>query len=339
MAKVSVVLFNLGGPDSQKAVLPFLRNLFRDKAILRYPWFFRIIIAEIIARVRAPKSKNIYKLIGGSSPILQQCEDQVKSLTKSFNSSRNFQFLIAMRYWNPRAKLAYKEIAIFNPDKIILLPLYPQFSSTTTGSSIAEWGHIDQKKILSIGCYPALDEFITSFSNQIAPLINEASKIGTPRILFSAHGLPKKIAYSGDPYIYHVEISARAISKKLKLDPNQWRICYQSRVGPVEWIGPYLDDEIINAGKDAVPIVVVPISFTSEHSETLVELDIEYAELAQQNNVTGYFRAPTVTNDPIFIEALKHLITAGLENRLLNCPRDSRLLCPAQVCTFKKEIK
>lgn len=331
--RISVILLNLGGPDGQKSVLPFLRNLFRDPAILRIPTLPRLLLAEIIARLRLGTAKKIYGSIGGGSPIRKNCQAQADSIQKSLTDVGQVGVFLAMRYWHPRAIDAVEQSNKFKPDKTILLPLYPQFSTTSTESSLDEWRKIvGGDPNIAIGCYPELRGFVDAYSEQTRICWERAEKIGQPRLLFSAHGLPKKIANSGDPYVVHVQQSAKAIAKTLQLNAEQWRVCYQSRVGPLEWVGPSTDQEIIQAGIDGVPIVLVPIAFTSEHSETLVELDVEYAKLAAECAVPGYFRVPTVSTNPIFIESLSKLIMDALNGNLAACPRDKRLCCPVQAC-------
>lgn len=332
MSRVAVVLVNLGGPDGPDAVLPFLRNLFRDPAILRLPTLPRLLLAEWIARRRAPTARGIYAHIGGRSPIREQCEGQAAALAAALGDLGEVRVVVAMRYWRPRAAEVAAEVAAFAPERTVFLPLYPQFSTTTTASSLDEWCAVAGAPDVAIGCYPQSPGFVEAQAGRIRPVWAQAEAVGAPRLLFSAHGLPKRIADSGDPYAGHVRRSAAAIAAELGIGDGAWRVCYQSRVGRLEWIGPSTDEEIIRAGRDGVPLVVAPVAFTSEHSETLVELDIEYAELARRHNVPGYFRAPTVGDDPAFIDGLARIVRAALEGRLPPCPRQPGLVCPGQSC-------
>ena len=313
MARKAVVLFNLGGPDSLEAVEPFLYNLFYDPAIIRLPTPFRFLIAKLISKRRAPIAQDIYRNIGGSSPLLSQTEDQADALLKSLqDGGDDYKIFIAMRYWHPRASETVRAVADFKPEEVILLPLYPQFSTTTTRSSVREWKREAEKIGLQVPtstlcCYP--DD--TGFVKANAALIREKlAKVegDQPRLLFSAHGLPKKIVDAGDPYQWQVEQSVAAIVKELAMDDLDYRICYQSRVGPVEWIGPATEDEIEEAGQEKRPVMIIPVAFVSEHSETLVELDIEYAELAEEKGVPAYYRVPTVGIEPAFIQGLADLV-------------------------------
>lgn len=340
MTKTAVVLFNLGGPDGPDAVLPFLINLFSDPAILRMGQPFRWLLAQTIARRRAPLARGIYGQIGGGSPILAQTQAQAAALEAELADLGDVKTFIAMRYWHPRAAQAVESIRSFAPDRIVLLPLYPQYSTTTTASSVREWEKLSsgiQAPVSVIGCYPAEPWFTLAHVQAVTPLMDEARKIGTPRILFSAHGLPKRISDDGDPYAGQTERTAQAIAEQLGLGPEDWRVCYQSRVGRLEWIGPSTDDEIRRAGRDKVPVIVVPIAFVSEHSETLVELDIEYRQLAEKVGVPGYFRAPTPGDSPAFIQGLGRLVRAAVGGELAACPNNSARLCPYAQCAAKKE--
>lgn len=315
--KVAIVLFNLGGPDSLQAVRPFLRNLFNDPAIIAAPAPVRWFLSYWISMRRAPIARKIYEHLGGKSPLLGLTLEQANSLEKKFDGDDQAKVFVAMRYWHPMSDETARAVKNFAPDRVVLLPLYPQFSTTTTGSSLMDWQRAAKQAGLdvpttAICCYPDETGFISAIASDTEEVFQEASKNGKPRILFSAHGLPKKIVDGGDPYPEHVEKTAQAIVEKLGRKNLDWVVCYQSRVGPLEWIGPATEDEIARAGEDKVPVVVVPIAFVSEHSETLVELDIEYKELALSLGVPAYHRVKTVCSDPTFINGLKNLVDRAL---------------------------
>ena len=317
MTKRAIVIFNLGGPDKPSAVQPFLFNLFNDKAIINLPKPIRWILATIISKRRAPIAKQIYAELGGGSPILNLTNQQARKLEKNLNpdGGKNSKVFIAMRYWHPMTLETAISVQNFDPDEVILLPLYPQYSGTTTGSSLNEWSlsvnKIKLKKpTKTICCYPIDDAVVQSQSDLLIKEIVKTKK--KVRILFSAHGLPKKIIEKGDPYQIQVEKTAEAIANKTKLDNDSWNICYQSRVGPLEWIGPSLDDELQRASKDKIGVIILPIAFVSEHSETLVELDIEYRKLAEDLNVPYYGRVPAIGTHPKFIDGLKDLIDKAI---------------------------
>lgn len=313
MKKIAVILANLGGPDSLDAVEPFLFNLFYDKAIITLPNPLRWLIAKLISKRRTPVAKKIYEQLGGKSPILDLTREQATELEALLNSNNDItaKVFVVMRHWKPFSRDVVKEINAYAPDEMLFLPLYPQFSTTMTGSSIADW----IKKIKAyelppckfICCYPMEPLFIQSHIDLIMSTYREAKQLGTPRILFSAHGLPEKIVLNGDPYQWQVEQTVAALVKGLKMDDLDWRICYQSRVGPMEWLKPSTETEIIRAGEEKIPLIVVPVTFVSEHSETLVELDIEYKKLAKKHGIDHYFRVPALATNSHFIESLRHL--------------------------------
>ena len=316
--KVAIVLFNLGGPDKPAAVRPFLRNLFSDPAIIGAPGPIRWLLARWISFRRAPIALKIYQHLGGKSPLLDLTGKQARALEQLFSGPDEIKAFISMRYWHPMSDETARAVRNFAPDRVVLLPLYPQFSTTTTGSSLTDWKRAAKQAGLdatttTVCCYPDEPGFITAIARLVESEINQASSAGKPRILFSAHGLPKKIVDAGDPYPRHVEMTATAIVANLAQADLDWVVCYQSRVGPLQWIGPSTEDEIARAANDGVPVVIVPIAFVSEHSETLVELDIEYRELADQLGVCAYHRVATVGMEARFIGGLKNCVDRAMD--------------------------
>jgi ferrochelatase len=313
--KVAIILFNLGGPDSLESVQPFLRNLFGDPAILRLPTLIRAPLASFLAKRRTAKAREIYAKIGGSSPILGQTEAQARALEAALGQDggegHEWRGYVCMRYWHPMTEAVVRSVKRFAPDRIVLLPLYPQFSTTTTASSFKEWNDTASLKVLTttIESYPTEPGFIAASVALVKQGLADAGA-GPRRVLFSAHGLPERVIKAGDPYQAQVEQTAKAIVDGLgEID---WSICYQSRVGPLKWIGPSTDAEIRRAGADKVRVVVYPLSFVSEHSETLVELDIDYRHLAEKTGVPTYIRVPTVGTHPLFIAGLARLVRDAL---------------------------
>ncbi|TXL75910.1 ferrochelatase [Vineibacter terrae] len=319
MSRVAVVLFNLGGPDSPEAVEPFLRNLFADPAILRVPGFVRRFLGPFIARRRAPTAQAIYARIGGRSPILPQTQAQAAALDAALadrSPDHSCRAFIAMRYWHPFSAQTAAAVKAYGPDRVVLLPLYPQMSTTTSQSSIDDWRQAAQSVGLDaptriVCCYPVQSGLIEAAAALIRPQIDAVAG-GKVRLLFSAHGLPEKVIRGGDPYQWQVECTARAIVERLGSAGLDWAVCYQSRVGPLKWIGPSTDDEIRRAGGDGKAVVLFPVAFVSEHSETLVELDIEYRELAHRSGVPAYHRVATVGVQPAFIDGLAELVLRTL---------------------------
>jgi ferrochelatase len=312
--RLAVVLFNLGGPDSPEAVEPFLANLFSDPAVLTMPGFIRKPLARFIAKKRGPVAREIYAKIGGRSPILPETLAQAEALEKALPEHETRAF-IAMRCWKPFTHEAAAAVAAFKPDHIVLLPLYPQFSTTTTGSSLTEWKRVAAlagitAPTTTICCYPDLDGFVDAVAAGIRDSMAGARTDVSYRLLLSAHGLPKRVIARGDPYQVQVEQTAAAIKARLSL--NDVSICYQSKVGPLEWIGPATDAEIRRAGGEGKGVVIAPVAFVSEHSETLVELDIEYAKLARDCGVPDYRRVPTAGVRPEFIAGLAGLVRQSI---------------------------
>jgi ferrochelatase len=344
MSRLAVVLMNLGAPDRLGAVQPFLFNLFNDPAIINLPQPARWILAQVISRRRAPVAAGIYEELGGASPLLPNTEAQAVALTKDLNSrglAQQVRCFIAMRYWHPMTEQAAEAVKAWGPDRILLVPLYPQYSSTTTASSVGEWRRRARQVGLTaptttLCCYPALDGFVSVMADQVRTALKKIETDRTPRVLFSAHGLPEKIMTAGDPYKFQVEQTVAAVMKKLSGETFDWTVCYQSRVGPLEWIKPYTEDEIRRAGKDYVPLVVVPIAFVSEHSETLVELDIEYRDLAQEVGVPDYIRVPTVGSSAPFIDSLGALVADVHGSGARLCSEVGTRLCPSDrtKCAF-----
>jgi len=311
--KKAIILFNLGGPDSLDAVQPFLFNLFNDPAIISLPTFLRYPLAKFISRRRTPVAKAIYAEMGGKSPILDETLIQVKAIEKNLENEKDeYKCFIVMRCWNPRAVETIKNVKKFNPNQIILLPLYPQYSNATSGSSIKEWNDLCKKESLTVEtkiicCYPTEKDFILSYANLIKEKIN-TDQIEEITLIFSAHGLPENKIKQGDPYQWQVEKTVNDLVKKLSIKNLNYILSYQSRVGPLKWIGPSTEEVIKDEAKKKKIIIVVPVAFVSEHSETLVELDIEYKKLAVENGSREYIRVPAVTANKDFINSLKNSI-------------------------------
>tara|TARA_B100000686_G_scaffold105538_1_gene112688 strand:- start:501 stop:1520 length:1020 start_codon:yes stop_codon:yes gene_type:complete len=333
--KKAVVLFNLGGPDKLESVEPFLFNLFNDPAIISIPSIFRYPLAKIISNRRTPIAKNIYKEIGNKSPILDLTIDQAKSLENKLLEKGEYKTFVAMRCWHPRAIDVIKNVQEYNPDEIILLPLYPQYSASTSGSSIKEWNDLCKKinykvKTKTICCYPTESNFIESHADLIRKTLKNLNNKNF-KLLFSAHGLPESKIKKGDPYQWQVEKTVESVMYKLKNENLDHIISYQSRVGPLKWIGPSTDEVIIKYSKEKKGIVIVPVAFVSEHSETLVELDIEYKKLAEKNGCSFYKRVPALGIEENFIKGLAELVlqkeTRGNFVSSIMCPEKYKK-CP-----------
>ena len=349
MTKTAVVLFNLGGPDSLDAVQPFLFNLFSDPAIISLPSPLRWLLARLITRRRVPIAKDIYRQMGGCSPLLEQTRAQAEALERQINDEGGDQtrVFIAMRYWHPMTDEAVGQVLTFAPDHVVLMPLYPQFSTTTTGSSVEAWQRSAEaagltSPTVTVCCYPVDDLFVRAHAQAIdqalRSIVTKQSRgLGDVQILFSAHGLPKKVIDRGDPYAWQVEQTAAAVASCLQSDIYgwnnlDWRVCYQSRVGRLEWIGPATKDVIAEAAEAGKRLVVTPIAFVSEHAETLVELDVEYRMLAEQKGATGYLRVPALAAHEDYISSLAGLVKfAGHAKASVEvCPAAGERYCPAE---------
>ncbi|MDC0189607.1 ferrochelatase [Rhodospirillales bacterium] len=323
MSRRAIVLFNLGGPDSPKAIQPFLNNLFSDPSIINLPTIFRLPLAYFISKRRATIAQEIYAHLGGKSPLLGQTIEQASALEALLMKEYprdEITVYVCMRYWHPMTSEVIADVILFDPDQILLLPLYPQFSTATTQSSLLDWGKKAKKLCLktptyAVCCYPTLEKLADAQADILNKVLDRVSDKEKTRVLFSAHGLPKKIINQGDPYQWQVEQSAQLIAEAAGLSNTKWCICYQSRVGPLKWIEPSLEQELERAAKDGVAVVVLPVAFVSEHSETLVELDIEYKDVAERLGITEYYRVPAVGTHPIFIQGLKEIAVSAFEQQ------------------------
>ena len=313
--KIAVVLFNLGGPDRPRDVRPFLQNLFSDPAIIAAPRLIRRPLAALIARQRERSAMANYGVMGGGSPLLAHTQAQAAALEAVMAArlpEANVRTFIAMRYWAPTSEEAAAEVARFCPDEIVLAPLYPQFSTTTTASSLAAWdnAYAGPGTRRAICCWYDNDGLLEAHAAQIRDTWKAAGRPKV-RLLFSAHGLPQKIAASGDPYQWQIEATCAKVAARLG-EGWDWRVCYQSRVGPMKWLGPSTPDAIRAAGSEGLGVLIDPIAFVSEHIETLVELDRDYAAVAEAAHVPVYLRAPAVGTLPSFIDGLADAVEAAL---------------------------
>lgn len=338
--KIAVVLFNLGGPDSLNAIKPFLFNLFNDQYIITLPSVLRFLVAKLISTRREKVAKAIYANTGGKSPILEETLAQKEALKQELikNSDITFELFICMRHWHPMTAEVVKNIKNYEPNEIILLPLYPQFSTTTTASSLNEFARnlskelIDKTKLKTICCYPLDEGFIDSHVKLIEAKLSDKVDLSNYRMLFSAHGLPEKIVKAGDPYQWQIEQTVFKIINKLQLLPKfkkiDYKVTYQSRVGPLKWLEPNTEDEIKIAGKDNKSLIIIPVAFVSEHVETLVELDIEYKHIAAEHNI-DYVRVPTLSTNELFIKSLANMIL-NFSSRDSSCLSSSNFsrICP-----------
>ena len=338
--KLAVVLFNLGGPDSPAAIKPFLLNLFRDPAILRVPFFVRPLLARLIAGARLKPATENYAILGGKSPLLELTQDQAHALEQALSGSGvEAKCFIAMRYWHPFSLETAAEVKAWGADEVFLLPLYPHYSTTTTGSSLAAWRAAALKlglarPVTTLCCWFNDEIYVAATAAIVRRSLAKARETAKAplRILFSAHGLPETIVARGDPYQYQIESTVQAVVDDMQADGDilDWRVCYQSRATPQKWLDPSTESAVEEAARDGKAVLVVPIAFVSEHSETLVELDVEYRELAEKMGVPGYYRVPAQNSDPAFIDALARAVHAARNRGTGICSAGGGRACPAK---------
>ena len=307
---IAVVLLNLGGPERLEDVEPFLFNLFSDRMIIRLgPAFMQKTIARFIARRRAPKSSRAYARIGGGSPLGKITADQAKALEKELAGSGPFQVAVAMRYWHPGAKETLAKLHNESIQRIIALPLYPHYSIATTGSSVADLVEAAQSfsppfEIADIRAWPVQPEYINALATTIkrgAELFEE-EKV---QVVYSAHSLPVKFIQEGDPYVEHLKLTIQAVES---ITARPGKLCFQSRSGPVEWLSPSPPDMLEQLAEEGCQnVLMVPISFVSDHVETLYEIDMLYHDMAQGLGIRME-RTASLNCMPEFIDALKELV-------------------------------
>ena len=340
MGRVGVLLLNLGGPDKLEDVGPFLFNLFADPEIIRIPFpALQRPLAWLISSRRTKISQENYRQIGGGSPLRQITEAQAEALGEQLAAlGQPASVYIGMRYWHPFTEEAIASIKRDQIDHLVILPLYPQFSISTSGSSFRllqkmwledpKLKHIEYTVIPSWYKQPG---YLQAMAQLIAKELDTFENPDSVHIFFSAHGVPKNyVEEAGDPYQQEIEECTALIMQTLNR-PNAHTLAYQSRVGPVEWLQPYTEDAIKELGaKEVKDLVVVPISFVSEHIETMQEIDIEYREIAEEAGIHNFRRVPALNTNPIFIQGMANLVLEALKSPSLKL---------AQVTQMKKKVK
>jgi len=309
----------MGGPDSLDTIEPFLYNLFQDPDIFKIP-FGQKIFAKLISKLRTKKVVEQYKQIGNKSPQNEHTENQRKMLEQALRSAGiNVDVLIAMRYWKPLTEETVNEISNSDYNKIILLPLYPHFSSVTTGSSFNEWWrHFkgEKNKVVLINNFHNQKKYLSAISKRIdesLQLYSETER-GRVELLFSAHSVPQSLINNGDPYQTQILESIKLIME-LRNNSEKYHISYQSKVGPVKWLVPSTIEKVKELGVSGIKnLLVIPISFVSDHIETLFELGIEYKKVAEENGIINYKVMTGLNNSPLFIEQLFDLVLNELKN-------------------------
>ena len=340
MSRLGVLLLNLGGPDELKDVRPFLYNLFSDPEIIRlpFPWLQKP-LAWFISTRRAPTSEENYKQIGGGSPLRRITEEQAEALEEKLqNKGHETKVFIGMRYWHPFTEEAIARIKKERVQNLVILPLYPQFSISTSGSSFRLlkqiWEDDHELRKMEYTVIPSWYQhpgYLKAMADLITKELDKVSNPDQAHIFFSAHGVPVSyVEEAGDPYQKEIEDCTRLIMKTLNR-PNDYTLAYQSRVGPVEWLQPYTEEALGKLGEKGVKdLLVVPISFVSEHIETLQEIDIEYREIAEEAGIENFHRVPALDTHPVFIESLADLV----EDAVKSPPRSF-----SEISRMKKKVK
>ena len=317
--RIGVVLLNLGGPDSSEAVRPFLFNLFNDPEIINFPlsFLFRKRLAKLISDKRSPRIVEQYKQIGGKSPINELTQRQADALQKALDGNIDSRVYIAMRYWKPFTEEVMQQIKKDEINEVVLLPLYPQFSKSTTGSSVKEWNRLAEKypyvkklKTTVIERYYDYIPYIDSIVERINQTLEKFPKdeLNNVHIMFSAHGTPMKLVREGDPYRQEIIKTVVAVMERGKF-PQKHHLSYQSKVGPQKWLEPKTPDVIEKlAGEGVKYVLIVPIAFVSDHLETLFEIGVEFRHLARGKGIEQFEVMEGLNDSPKFITALKELV-------------------------------
>jgi len=319
--KVGVLVFNLGGPESLDDVKPFLYQLFSDPEIIRIKFSpLRKAVAYLIATLRRRKSEGYYSQIGGGSPLRRLTEEQAASLERELRQrGLDAQTFVGMCTWKPFLREAVERVAKSDVDRLVILPLFPQYSFTTTraGSEALRRLLLSRPRLKGlntswISTWAEHPTYVESFASSISKELAKFAEPEKVQLLFSAHSIPESYVRAGDPYLDQTKASVERIMDRLGRK-NPYQLSFQSKIGPVKWLEPATNDVIVDYGKRGIQnVLVVPISFVSEHIETLYELDILYMKVATEAGVSNFRRVPALNSDPTFIRALADIVQEAL---------------------------
>ena len=317
--KIAVVLFQLGGPESQAAVEPFLYNLFSDPDIINFPGSFlaRKPLAKLISAGRAKSKRHDYAAIGGGSPIRRLTEQQARALESALKPHLPARTIVAMRYWHPDTRDAITALESAEFDELVLLPLYPHYSLATTGSSLKEWNRLYKPRVpvYLVDHFYDHPDYIAGIVERINSILQQLPHPEKVHLVFSAHGLPLSLVEKGDPYPQHIEATVRLV-REMGSWSNPYVLCYQSRVGPQKWLAPSFTGTIERMARDGQRrMLVVPISFLTEHIETLHEINIEGREMAESLGIQEFHMMPALNDSPLLIRALADLVLRAVGRR------------------------
>lgn len=314
--RIAIVLFQLGGPDSQAAVEPFLYNLFCDPDIINFPGSFlaRKPLAKLISTTRAKNVRHHYAVIGGGSPIRRLTEQQARALEAALSPYVLARAIVAMRYWHPNTREAIAALEAAPFDELVLLPLYPHYSFATTRSSFKEWQRFYRPKatVRIVENFFDHPDYIAAIVERVNGVLRQLPRPDEVPLVFSAHGLPMALVEGGDPYPQHIEATVRLV-REMGAWPNPWRLCFQSKVGPQRWLQPSLTATIDKMGDEGNQrMLVIPVSFLTEHIETLHEINIEAREHAKARGILDFHMMPALNDSPLLIRALADLVLRSL---------------------------
>ncbi|RMG55677.1 MAG: ferrochelatase [Acidobacteria bacterium] len=321
-ARIGILLLNFGGPETPSDVRPFLRHLFADPEVVRLPAIIRVPLARLLAGIRYRQSREYYRQIGGGSPIRRITERQGEALKRALQQwGYDVGVYIGMQCWHPFIAEAVERIIEDGVTHLVVFPLFPQFSFTTTGACLAKLRREVQRRTdwpvkqqVTIEHWHAEPRYIEALSQMIEEVLSDfAAEAGSRvHLLFSAHSIPQRYVDEGDPYVEQTRETVERIMDRLGRQ-NPYHLAFQSRLGPVRWVSPYTDRVIQQLGREGVRhLLVIPISFVSEHIETLYEMDILYRETARRAGITDFRRVAAPNTHPAFIGALAHLIRERL---------------------------
>jgi len=319
--KVGILLFNLGGPETLSEVKPFLYRLFSDPEIIHVKWSpLRKAIAYAIATLRRRTSEGYYRQIGGGSPLRRLTQDQARALSDELKRrGKDVETFVGMCTWRPFLREAVNSVEQSNIEKLLILPLFPQYSVTTTGSGFSALRQLIEKRpsfhklnVQWVRSWADQPTYIQSFVEGIQRELATFTKPDRVHLLFSAHSIPESYVRKGDPYLDQTKQSVELIMDRLGRK-NPYQLSFQSKIGPVKWLEPFTNDVILELGKRGIDdVLVVPISFVSEHIETLYELDILYKKVAKEAGIDNFRRVPALNSDPTFIRALAEIVESTL---------------------------
>jgi ferrochelatase len=317
--KIAIILFQLGGPDGQAAVEPFLYRLFCDPDIINFPGAFlaRKPLAKLISTTRSKIVRQHYAEIGGGSPIRRLTEQQAAALQREVQPYISARTIVAMRYWYPDTQEAIATLQSASYDELVLLPLYPHFSFATTGSSLKEWNRLyrPQVPVHLVDHFYDHPDYIAAIVDRVNSVLQQLSKPDEVHLLFSAHGLPLTLVEKGDPYPKQIQETVQLVMQ-LSSWPNSHSLGFQSKVGPQKWLQPSLDETIDRLAQSGVKrLLVIPVSFLTEHIETLHEINIEAREHAQSLGITEFHMMPALNDSPLLIRALADLVLRAVGKR------------------------